>query len=151
MAEATAIANKPAWIDLSSSDPTGSQAFYSTLFGWDIQVSPDPQYGGYALAKLGGKDAAGIGPKQSPDAPTAWMLYIGTSDVDQVSKRVAAAGGNVIMAPLDVPEQGRMAVFQDPSGAFISAWEPKTMGGFQTNAPNSYGWAELNARGLEKD
>ena len=24
------------------------------------------------------------------------------------------------------------------------------MGGFQTNAPNSFGWAELNARGVEK-
>jgi hypothetical protein len=43
-----------------------------------------------------------------------------------------------------------MAVFQDPSGAFISAWQGSRMGGFQTDAPNSFGWAELNARGLDK-
>ena len=43
-----------------------------------------------------------------------------------------------------------MAVFQDPSGAFISAWQGSRMGGFQTDAPNSFGWAELNARGIDK-
>ena len=43
-----------------------------------------------------------------------------------------------------------MAVFQDPAGAFISAWQGARMGGFQTDAPNAFGWAELNARGVEK-
>jgi predicted enzyme related to lactoylglutathione lyase len=43
-----------------------------------------------------------------------------------------------------------MAVFQDPTGAFISAWQGARMGGFATNAPNSFRWAELNARGADK-
>ena len=47
MAEAkTAVAHKPVWLDLSSSDPAGSRDFYSKLFGWNIEVNPDPQYGG---------------------------------------------------------------------------------------------------------
>ena len=33
---------------------------------------------------------------------------------------VTAAGGTVVMAGMDVGDQGRMAVFQDPTGAFIS-------------------------------
>ena len=41
---------------------------------------PDPQYGGYALAKINGIDVAGIGPQQSPDSPVAWSFYIGTKD-----------------------------------------------------------------------
>ena len=53
------------------------------------------------------------------------------------------------MAPFDVGDQGQMAVYQDPAGAYISAWQGARMGGFQTNAPNSFGWAELNARGVE--
>ena len=53
------------------------------------------------------------------------------------------------MAPFDVGDQGRMAVFLDPAGAFISAWQGTRMGGFQTDAPNSFGWAELNARGID--
>jgi uncharacterized protein len=150
MAQATAIKNKPVWVDLSSGDPEGSRTFYSKVFGWRVDVNPDPQYGGYALAKIDGKDVAGIGPQQSPGAPTAWMLYIGTDNADDLSKKVQSAGGTVVAPPFDVGEQGKMAVFQDPSGAFISAWQATQMGGFQTDAANSYGWAELNARGIER-
>ena len=151
MAQATSvILNKPAWVDLSSSDAEGSRAFYSKLFGWNVDVNPDPQYGGYGLARLGGNDVAGIGPAQSPDAPTAWNVYIGTDDVDELARRVADVGGTVVAPPFDVGDQGRMAVFRDPSGAFISAWQGTRMGGFQTAVPNSYGWAELNARGVDK-
>jgi uncharacterized protein len=151
MTEATTgVANKPVWVDLSSSDPAASREFYSKLFGWNVEVAPDPQYGGYGLAKIAGKDVAGIGPKQSPEGPTAWMVYIGTPDADDLARKVQAAGGQVIAPPFEVADQGRMAVFQDPTGAFISAWQPRAMGGFQTNAPNTFGWAELNSRGIER-
>jgi len=151
MADATgAGVNKPAWVDLSSSDPAASRAFYSGLFGWDITVSADPQYGGYAMAKIGDRDVAGIGPTQFPEAPTAWMLYIGTHDAEDLVAKVQSGGGTVIAPPFDVADQGRMAVFQDPSGAFISAWQPTSMGAFHANVPNTFGWAELNARGIEK-
>lgn len=145
-----AVVNKPAWVDLSSSDPGASREFYAKLFGWHIEVEPDPQFGGYAMARVGGKDVAGIGPKMMPEAPTAWNVYIGTSDADQLAAKVQAAGGSVIAAPMQVGDSGRMAVFQDPSGAFISAWEPKLMGGFGEVGPNTFGWAELSARGIEK-
>jgi predicted enzyme related to lactoylglutathione lyase len=145
---ATAIANKPAWIDLSSADPEGSRNFYAKLFGWQVEVDPDPQYGGYATAKIGDKDVAGIGPKMDEHAPTAWNFYIGTDDADDLAKRVQAAGGTVVAAAFDIGEQGRMAVFQDPTGAYISAWQPTSMMGFATEVTNGYAWAELNARGV---
>ena len=85
-----------------------------------------------------------------PNAPTAWNLYIGSDDLEDLAGRVTANGGTVVMPPFDVGDQGRMAVFQDPAGAFISAWQGTRMGGFQTDAPNSFGWAELNARGVDK-
>jgi predicted enzyme related to lactoylglutathione lyase len=151
MAEAsTATTDRPVWIDLASSDAAASRGFYSRLFGWDLIVSDDPQYGGYATAKIAGRDVAGIGPLQSPEAPTAWSLYIGTSDVDALAREVTAAGGIVVAPPFDVGDQGRMAVFQDPSGAFISAWQSTQMSGFGTSGPNTFGWAELSARGFEK-
>lgn len=151
MADArAAVANKPVWVDLASSDAGASRDFYSKLFGWKVEVSPDPQYGGYAVAQIDGKDVAGIGPKMSPEAPTAWSVYIGTHDAEELAGTVSAAGGTVVMPPFDVGDQGRMAVFQDPSGAFISAWQPKAMSGFQAGAANTFGWAELNARGIEK-
>lgn len=144
--------NKPAWVDLSSADPAGSRAFYAKLFGWTVEVNPDPQYGGYALAKTGNDAVGGIGPKQPGDpSPTTWSLYIGTTDADATAKKASAAGGTVVMPPFDVGAQGRMTVLRDPSGAFISAWQGQAMAGFTQGGDRQFGWAELNARGLEKD
>ena len=104
--------SRPVWVDLGSQDAAGSRAFYSALFGWVAEPSPDPQFGGYAVATLGGKDVAGIGPAQSPEQPTAWSLYIGTSDADGLAARIAAHGGAVIAPPFPVGDMGRMAVFR---------------------------------------
>ena len=147
---ATSTTNRPIWIDLSTSDAAGSRDFYSKLFGWQVDVNPDPQYGGYGRATLNGRDAAGIGPAQSPEQPTAWSFYIGTDDADATARAVESAGGKVVASPFDVGDQGRMAVFQDPTGAFVSVWQTTKMGGFQAQGSNAFGWAELNARGVEK-
>jgi hypothetical protein len=55
---ATATLNKPAWVDLAAKDPGAARDFYAKLFGWDIEVNPDPQYGGYGRAKVDGRDAS---------------------------------------------------------------------------------------------
>jgi uncharacterized protein len=151
MADAkTFVANAPAWIDLSTKDPAAARDFYSKLFGWKIE-EPRSDAGGYMLAKHAGKDVAGLGPVQDPNGPSAWMIYIGTRDADAAAKKVEAAGGKVIAPPFDVFDQGRMAVFQDPSGAFISVWQPNKMFGAETMGKDgSYGWAELNSRGVDK-
>src|SRR5256714_2702374 len=152
MAEAkTAVANKPTWVDLSTTDASAAREFYSKVFGWKIEVDPDPQYGGYGMAEAGGKRAAGIGPKMSPDAPTAWSIYIATDDIDGLAKKVQDAGGKVVAPPFDVGDQGRMAAFQDPSGAVISAWQGGAMNSqMPIGEANTFGWAELSARGVDK-
>ena len=151
MAEAkTAVAHKPVWTDLSTSDPQGAREFYSKVFGWKVEVNPDPQYGGYALAKAGGKDVAGIGPKQMDEAPTAWTVYIGTPDAAETAKKAEAAGAKIIAPVMEVGDQGHMAIIQDPSGAYLGLWQAGKMQGSQTEGASSMGWAELNARGFDK-
>ena len=135
------------WADLATADPAGSRAFYSDLFGWIAE--PDEAFGGYAIGRLEGKDVAGIGPTQMPGQPTAWSVYLGTADADGLVAQVTAAGGTVIVPPFPVGPMGRMVVFQDPIGAFISAWEPALMPGFTASGPGAVAWTELNARGLE--
>lgn len=143
------LVNRPAWVDLSSADAAASREFYTQLFGWDIKVDPDPMYGGYAMATDAGVGVAGIGPKMDPNAPTAWSLYIGTNDIDGLAARVKENGGTVVMAPFDVGDQGKMAVFQDPAGAFFSSWQASGMRGFVAHQPGAFDWGELNARGVE--
>lgn len=148
---ATATKAVPVWLDMSSSDAEGSRTFYSSLFGWSADVNPDPQYGGYAVCKLDGKDVAGIGPHMEAGQPTVWTIYIGTPDAAATGEKVKQAGGTVVVPGMEVGPQGTMAVFQDPIGAFISVWQPGMMTGFGVKGqPNSFGWAELNARGREK-
>jgi uncharacterized protein len=146
----TALTNRPAWIDLATSDAAGARDFYSKVFGWQIEVSDDPQYGGYGTAKLDGHSVGGIGPKQMEQAPTAWSLYIGSDDVDDLARRVEKAGGTIVVTPTGVGDQGRFAVFQDPSGGTFSGWQAAGMNDFAAERPNAFGWAELNARGVEK-
>ncbi len=152
MAEAkTAVAHKPVWTDLSTSDAAAARDFYSKVFGWKVEVNTDPQYGGYALAKVGGKDVAGIGPKQMAEAPTSWSVYIGTADADDTAKKAEAAGGNVVVPATPIGDQGIFAFIADPSGAVIGLWQAKNMTGAQLiDAPNSMGWAELNSRGADQ-
>jgi len=149
----TTLTNRPAWVDLGTSDAAAARDFYSRLFGWEVDVSDDPQYGGYGTARAGQRGVAGIGPKQSEQQPSAWSLYIGTDDVDTLASRVEGAGGTIVVPPTDVGDQGRFAVFGDPSGAAVSAWQQATTAPastFTDDAPNGFGWAELNARGVER-
>jgi predicted enzyme related to lactoylglutathione lyase len=143
-------ANRARWVDLASNDAAASRDFYAKLFGWEIEVDEDPQYGGYAIASSGGVQVAGIGPKMAPEAPTVWSLYIGSTDAEATGKAVEAAGGTVVIPAFDVGDQGKMAVFTDPAGAFISVWQSESMA-FASGGENQYGWAELNARGLGRD
>src|SRR4030088_910124 len=103
------------------------------------------------MAKPGGKDVAGIGPKQMAEAPSAWTVYISSPNVADSIKKAEAAGGKVIVPPMEVGPQGAMAIIADPSGAVIGLWQSKEMGGAQVmGEANSYGWAELNARSVGK-
>lgn len=151
MTATTRTGARPAWVELATDDPAAARDFYAKLFGWQVEVSPDPQYGGYGMARLPDRegDVAGITAKMMPQAPTAWNLYIGTSDTDALASAVTNAGGTVIAPPFDVGEMGRMAVFADATGAVISAWHGR-QGAFRSGDPGSFGWAELNARGIEQ-
>ena len=147
---AVSAPGKPAWADLSTTDAAAGKTFYSKLFGWQPE-DQGPEAGGYVIFKLGGKSVTALGPVQNPGQPAAWSVYIATEDSAATAKKVREAGGTVALEPMDVLGQGSMAVFQDPIGAFISVWQPAKMKGFDvTNQPNSFAWAELNGRGVEK-
>jgi predicted enzyme related to lactoylglutathione lyase len=142
---AVSAPGKAIWADLATPDIEKSKDFYSKLFGWEPQIL-GPEAGGYVLFSLKGKTVAAVAPAQEGQFP-AWSVYFGTNDADATAKAVESAGGKVIVPPFDVLESGRMAVLQDPTGAFFSVWQPNTMKGFDViNEPNTFSWAELNTR-----
>ena len=139
----------PSWVDLATTDPEGSRAFYGTVFGWEfIDLGPDA--GGYSFCTLNGKQVAGLGPTQGEGMPSAWSSYVSVEDADVTAKSVEAAGGAALAPPFDVMEAGRMAVFADPTGAAVSVWQPRqTKGAELVNEPGAWCWNELDTRDVE--
>lgn len=143
-------AGVPNWADLGSPDMEASKRFYAGVFGWDPLVSPAPEAGGYTLFHQGDAAVAGLGPLQGPDQPPAWSAYIATDDADATAAKVEASGGKVLMAPFDVMEQGRMAVFMDPTGAVFGVWQKGSFPGAQLAIePGALSWFELWTRDLD--
>ena len=108
----------PAWVDLGTPDIPKAIEFYSGLFGWQIEQGP-AEAGGYSIALLRGRAVAGLGPQMNPGRPY-WTTYVSVDSADDIVAKAKAAGGNVLMDPMDVMDAGRMAIFADPVGAVIS-------------------------------
>ena len=139
----------PSWVDIGT-DEEDAKRFYGRLFGWGARdAGPAEETGGYGFFVKGEKLVAGYGPQQSP-GPPVWTTYVSVADADDIAKRVDGAGGTVVVGPMDVMTAGRMAVFQDAQGAFISAWEPREHTGAQVvNESAAMSWNELNTRDVE--
>ncbi len=134
----------PSWVDLGVPDPAAAAAYYGELFGWQAEMDPRPEAGGYGIFTLRGKTVAGLGPQMNPDMPPYWSVYVTVADADATLAKVTAAGGTVVMGPMDVLDAGRMGVVRDPIGSFISIWQPDTMiGATLVNEPGTFGWSEL--------
>jgi predicted enzyme related to lactoylglutathione lyase len=98
---------------------------------------------------LDGKMVAAAGPVFSADQHPAWATYVRSNDAGATAQAVKDAGGQVVMGPMDVMGQGRMAVFTDPTGAFISIWQPQMHQGAElVNEPGGFCWNELYTRDM---
>ncbi|MGA8117964.1 MAG: VOC family protein [Actinocatenispora sp.] len=133
----------PNWIDLGTTDVAGATAFYGALFGWTFQ-DMGPDAGGYQMIMKNGKQVAGLGPASDQARGTSWSVYFKSTDADDTAAKVGANQGKVIVAPMDVMDQGRMGVFADPAGAFFSCWqESKHHGSEVVDEHGTLTWAEL--------
>src|ERR1700721_32025 len=63
-------------------------------------------------------------PPGAPEGrPPMWNTYIAVDDVDATVDKVGPAGGQVLMAPVDIGEAGRMAFVADPTGPAVGLWQ----------------------------
>jgi uncharacterized protein len=143
----------PSWVELSSPDTDAAAAFYAELMGWAAtEPGPVDQTGGYRMFQQGEQRVAGLMGHMQEGQPTVWSTYISVADADATAAKVAAAGGSVIVEPMDVMDIGRMAFFSDPTGAVFGIWQPKAFAGADlVNEPNSLCWNEVLTRDAEAD
>lgn len=136
------------WADLRTTDQDAAKAFYAGLFGWSYEDNPLGDGMVYAMAKIGERyvGAISVAPEQQREtrAPAAWNSYITVTSADAALEASRAAGGNVHAPAFEVMDAGRMGVIQDPQGAFVLVWEPRThIGAGLVNAHGALAWNEL--------
>lgn len=141
---------QPSWFDVMVPDVKKAAEFYHAIFGWDY-IANGEDYGFYHMAMLQERTVAGIG--QAPEGsniPAVWTVYYAAVDVDALSQKVIDLGGAVINEPMDVPEQGRMAIVQDPTGAVFGLWQAiNHIGAGITDVHGAMAWCEVNTPDAE--
>jgi uncharacterized protein len=128
---------------LATRDVERAKAFYGGLFGWETLDLPSglmwtlPGYGDHLeertpglreqVASMGGPEGfidvvAMVNPIADGDTetPPNWSVTFATDDADATAAKATELGGTVVAGPLDAPWV-RMAVLQDPQGAFFIA------------------------------
>lgn len=105
------------WSELTTNDIEGAKRFYSGLFGWGTDGSPE-----YTEWKVGDRVVGGMLPitPEMAGVPPCWTTYFMVDDCDATAAAAAANGGSVFVEPRDIPDVGRFAVVADPQGAVFA-------------------------------
>lgn len=113
----------PTWIDLGIPDLQRAVDFYGPLFGWEFEVGP-AEAGHYTTCRRQGRRAAALMPNPDPQATAFWWnVYLAAEDCRRTADGIRAAGGELVMEPMEVMDQGSMAIARDPVGAQFGLWQ----------------------------
>lgn len=136
------------WADLMTTDQEGAKRFYEDLFGWTSEDVPAGDQGVYTMFFADDDVVCGCG-EYGPDQkeqgmPPVWQPYVTVTDVDATAALAKDLGGTIVMPPMDVMDAGRMAMGQDPAGAFFAVWQDGNhTGATRFDDPVSITWVEL--------
>ena len=121
---------------LATGDLERAKTFYGAVFGWqvlgvgaDFQAWTLPAYGDHLeqlqpgnrrrtaeMGVPGFEDVVASIESLQPGVPPHWSVTFTVDDADEIARRAAELGGEVLVAPFDAPWV-RMTVLSDPQGA----------------------------------
>lgn len=110
------------WHELYADDWQAAWPFYEKLFGWTkvhaVDMGP---MGTYQLFSTTGGEAAGGMMTRPPQAPMPyWNFYFVVPSVEEAEKKILAGGGQILVAPMQVPGGGWILQARDPQGAVFA-------------------------------
>jgi predicted enzyme related to lactoylglutathione lyase len=122
------------WTEIGSTDADKCQAFYENVFGWKFKLgdaAPGMDYREYSTD--GGDRPAGGLYQINPEffggnpPPAHFMTYVAVHDVDE-NATLAESLGATVHKKIDIPNVGRMAIIQDPTGAMFATFKMQNGG-----------------------
>jgi predicted enzyme related to lactoylglutathione lyase len=138
------------WVDVAVPNTQAGAEFYKRLLGAEWEAGAE-RFGGYGMFTQNGKTVFGMGPTMSDDQPPAWTSYVSVEDADATAAKIKEAGGTVAMGPMEIEAAGKMAVCQDPQGAYFGLWEPgETYGAQLVNVVGTWTWNHLTTTSLDE-
>jgi predicted enzyme related to lactoylglutathione lyase len=114
------------WHELTTSDLPGAVKFYEQIFGWEKKSEFD--MGEMGVYHMFGRDRFTYGGmmKKTPDGPGVyWLHYIRVDSADAATERAKKAGATLMVGPMEVPGEDRIAVLRDPQGAVFAVHSKK--------------------------
>ncbi len=109
------------WHDMMTTDAERSARFYCSLFGWQFDERV-MQGSVYRMILAGPGPIGGIIEEKGIPFPN-WLPYIAVDDVDTTAKKITANGGKVCVGPMEIPNTGRLAIVNDPLGAWFAIYK----------------------------
>lgn len=136
------------WLDMKTHRTDETKRFYRALLGWQFK---DEALSGrsYTKIRVGQDELGGLTSLTSPIFPEGTephvSFYLAVDDVDQTAVKAVNLGGVLLLEAFDVPNHGRMATIQDPTGAVFSIWETRGFQGMSafSETKGVPGWFEL--------
>jgi len=111
------------WVQLFSKDPVGALSFYQNVFG--LEGVPDTRTGREDdfLLVSGGHSRAGMVPLEGNSRRGAWLGFVRVTDIDKSIRTAEKIGGQVLKAPAEVGDTGRIAIIADPYGGVVGMFQ----------------------------
>ena len=109
------------WADLSTTDTDGRQGLlHRPCSAGTPTTTRSPRAASTRCCSKGGKPVGALSAIQNEGQPPAWNSYVTVESADDAAAAAAEEnGGTVVMEAFDVMDVGRMAIVQDPTGAFL--------------------------------
>ena len=140
------------WRDLVTPDPKKAAQFYKDVFGWtSSQVGSEDNP--YWIFKSNGKPVGGmyLMSDAKKNAGGEWVPYFSVSSLNDLINKSKAAGGNLIIKPIEQAGRGNVALLTDNESAYFAII--KSVNGDPTPAEPlefQFLWNELWSNDMQK-
>ena len=118
------MGNPVVWFEVMGKDGAKLRSFYGDLFGWNYDDVEGMDYGMVQNAEGGSMPSIPGGIGTAPEgAPHYQTFYVGVDDIPGALEKAESLGGTTMVAPMDLPMGGKIAIFSDPEGNMIGLFK----------------------------